>query len=194
VARYAGPTTTALEPDDDVMHQFLQSWFAKCNRGLIEFGWYDPEAGALNKFRRFGLDEISEAVLFACEQNAIPGTSFYFRPTTVQNSPKWTTDADVVQVPGCWCDCDAKESVQRMLACPVIPSVEVITGRVPSLRAQFFIKFSGDPIVMGDWVRDIDKHLRAVSGSDPAVTNPSTFMRLPGSIAGRRSPGGRTLS
>jgi hypothetical protein len=64
-----------------------------------------------------------------------------------------------------------------------VPSAQVVTGRLPVLRSQFYLKLSGDPILIGEWSRQINRQVHALSGGDGAVVNPSTLMRLPGSIA-----------
>jgi hypothetical protein len=107
----------------------------------------------------------------------------YFRPATVRLESLHTTDNDVVQIAGGWGDCDDPESVERMLSATPRPSAQVITGRLPVLRSQFYLKLSGEPILVGEWSRQLNRQVHALSGGDGAVVNPSTLMRLPGSIA-----------
>ena len=172
-----------LEPDDDVMFRFLQTWFSPCNYGVVELGWTDERTGKLNLFRRFALDDLAAATRFAAETNARPGCSLYFRPATVQLGQMYTTDGDAVQIPGCWADCDTTEAIGRILAGDIAPTFQVITGRTPSLRAQFLWRFSNDPVLVPEWSRDINRRIHALAGGDPAVVNPRTLLRLPGSIA-----------
>ena len=172
-----------LEPEDDTIFRFLSNWFAGCNRGAIELGWTDEQTGKLALFRRFALDDINAATRFAAETNARPGCSVYFRPATVKLDSQFTRDRDVVQIPGCWADCDTAEAVDRVLAAAIVPSMQIVTGRQPSLRAQFLWKFSTEPILVSEWSRGLNRQANALAGGDPAVCNPSTLLRLPGTIA-----------
>ena len=178
-----------LEPDDDMMHRFLPWWFERSNKGHIEIAWTNAATGTLNLFRRFGIDEVSQAALHAATVNAIPGCNVYFRPATVDASTVFTKDGDVIQIPGCWVDCDEAEAVERVLQGPgPAPSAQVITGRVPGLRSQFLFKFS-EPSLAGDRARALNRQAAAACGSDTMVINPSTLLRLPGSIAWPKKPG-----
>jgi hypothetical protein len=177
-----------LEPDDAVIYQFLSEWFAGCNRGLVELAWTD-RAGKLQLFRRFALDDLAAATWFAAETNTVPGASFYFRPATVTSGQKYTTDQHIVQIPGCWADCDTEDAIARVLAADTPPTFQVVTGRFPSLRGQFLWQLASDPITVGDWSRVLNRQALALAGSDAAVTNPSSLLRLPGSIAWPLKPG-----
>jgi hypothetical protein len=188
MTRYPGPTRTDLEPDDDCIHRFLSWWFERCNRGMIELCWRDALTGAWLA-RRVALEDINAATLFAVDTNVMPGRSLFFRPATVRGDTQNTTDADVIQIPGCWADCDDSASIARVLQAELRPSAQVVTGLMPAPRSQFFWKFSGDPTLVGDHSRTLNRQVQALSGSDPAVTNPSTLMRLPGSIAWPWKPG-----
>jgi hypothetical protein len=105
----------APEPDDDTMYRFLLWWFAKCNRGYVEIAWTDGVTGALNLFRRFGLDEIQQATTHAATVNATPGVNVYYRAATIDPRTQFTKDDNVIQIPGCWADCDDAEAVERVL-------------------------------------------------------------------------------
>jgi hypothetical protein len=184
MSAYVGPLETDLEPDDYVMFQFLEWWFEKCNHGAIELCWRDPATGGWHLIRRFGLDDINAAARFAAETNARPGCSIYFRPATVRFDTLHTTDADIVQIPGLWGDHDTAAAVDRMRAIQCLrPSAEIITGRIPAERVQSMFKLSGDPILIGEWARTLNRQVQKLYDSDPAVVNPSSLMRLPGSIA-----------
>ena len=178
-----------LEPDDDVVFRFLAQWFSSCNHGVIELGWTDERDGRLNLFRRFELEDIAAAARFAVETNARRGCSVYFRPATVRADSKYTRDDDVVQVPGCWADSDTTESVEHVLSADIMPTAQVVTGRHPALRSQFLWKFSSPPILVPDWSRELNRQAQTLAGGDPAVVNPSTLLRLPGTIAWPWKPG-----
>jgi hypothetical protein len=178
-----------LVPDDDGMFRFLGRWFAGCDRGVIELGWTDERDGKLRLFRRFELDEIEKATRFAAETNARPGCSLYFRAATVKPDTQYTHDGDVVQSPGCWCDCDTPESVSQVLAATdIVPSFQIVTGRIPTTRCQFAWQY-GSPLLWPETSREMNRRAQALAGGDPAVINPSTLLRLPGSIAWPWKPG-----
>jgi hypothetical protein len=67
----------------------------------------------------------------------------------------------------------------------------VITGRFPELRTQFLWQFLNGPVLVPEWSRQINRQVQAMAGSDPAVVNPSTLLRLPGTIAWPWKPGRR---
>jgi AAA domain len=185
---YTGPRQTTLEPDDAVMFRFMHWWFGLCTAGAIELCWHDPAKGRLDLVKRFALDDINAAARFAADVNAIPGCSIYFRAATVQFTSFHTTDADVVQIPGAWGDADTPAAAQRTLHAHPIPSAVVVTGRHPGLRAQAFYRTT-EPILVGETVRHLNRQARELVGGDGAVTNPSSLMRLPGSIAWPWKPG-----
>jgi hypothetical protein len=157
--------TLDLEPDDAAIYNFLREWFRGCNRGVIEFGWTDEHNGQLTKFRRFELDDLHAAARFAAETNAKPGVSVYFRPATVRPNSHYTADRDIVQVPGCWVDCDSEDAIERVLAGPLPPSMQIITGQHPTKRAQFLWQLSGDPLLIGDWSRHLNRQAQTLAGS-----------------------------
>jgi hypothetical protein len=178
-----------LEPDDDTMHRFLTWWFEKCNRGYVELGWTSPSTGAITLFRRFDLNELAEGARFAAMTNAREGVNMYYRPATIDATVKYTQDSNVVQLPGCWADADEADTVERVLhANSPAPSAQVVTGHVPALRSQFLWRLS-EPLLAGDWVRHLNRQAATLAASDTAVVNPSTLMRLPGSIAWPKKPG-----
>ena len=181
MSAYVGPTKTDLEPDDDVMYRLLSWWFAGCKHGVVEIVWRCPATGSWSLLRRFALDDLNAAVRFAAETNARPGASIYFRPATVMPNTVNTKDDDVVEVPGPWTDCDEPQAVARMLVATPAPSCQVITGRLPEMRSQYLYRLAS-PILAWE-SRELNRQVLALSGGDPAVTNPSTLMRLPGSIA-----------
>lgn len=173
-----------LKPSADIMFDVLSQWFRECNLGEIEIGWRDPTSGKLNRFKRFGLEEIEELAAFAADINSQPGANMYFRPATVTGSAP-ATDECFAQTPGFWVDHDDLASVNRLKTHPlrIKPPFLIVTGRDPEMRCQSFWPLSSDPIIKADWVKSINKALQTHFGGDPAVVNPSRLMRMPGSIA-----------
>ena len=173
-----------LRPNADAMHDALTFWFALCTEGQIELGWRDPHTQALNRFKRFELDEIEELVTFAYEVNTKPGANVYFRVCTLKDLPGPTTDDHFLQAPGAHIDHDDAASVARLSShpLPLKPAYLVITGRDPEVRGQTFWPVD-EPITDPAIVRELNGGLAQFFGGDPAVVNPTRLMRLPGSIA-----------
>lgn len=99
-SKYQGPPATDLAPDDDCTMRFLSWWFRACTFGYIEIAWVNHWSGQPTLFKRFDLADIAEAAAFAAHTNAQPGVSMYFRAATVRPSSVYTSDTDIMQVPG----------------------------------------------------------------------------------------------
>lgn len=172
-----------LKPNTDIMFDVLSFWFKHCNKGEVEIGWRDPVKGVLNRFKRFALDELEELCAFAADINSTPGANIYFRPATVGGDMP-ANDADFVMTPGFWVDHDVATSVARLKShpLPAKPTFILVTGRDPEIRCQSFWPLS-EPSTAPETLREINKALQVHFEGDPAVTNPSRLMRMPGSIA-----------
>ena len=180
---YNGPDSD-LRPDPAQTQQFLDFWFEKCNRGVIEIGWLDTQGRGLIHFAQFEIGS-SEIVATVVAENLVPGQSMYVRASTVRaQQGSYTTDADFMQAPGAWGDLDTPEQMAGASTVHSIvrPNARVVTGRHPHLRAQNFFRCS-DPIVSADIVRSLNQGIQKLFGGDSAVINPTRLMRLPGTIA-----------
>lgn len=173
-----------LRPNADAMYEAMTFWFKLCSQGQIELGWRDPATKTLNRFKRFELDEIEQAVSFAYDINTQPGANVYFRVCTLKDMPGPTTDEHFLQAPGAHIDHDDAGSVEKLRthALAIRPAYLVITGRDPEVRGQTFWPVD-DPITDPAIVRELNSRLAQHFGGDPAVVNPTRLMRLPGSIA-----------
>lgn len=187
VARsYSGPDSD-LQPDAAVIRAFIEWWFEKCTRGVLEIGWMDADGRGLIHFEQFERNDISALVATAVQANLVPGQSMYFRASTVMSwasGPHRTTDMDAEQAPGIWSDIDTLEDFEhaRTVETIVRPTASVITGNVPHPRVQSWFKCS-EPIPSPELVRALNRRLHRLYGGDPSVVNPSRLMRLPGLIA-----------
>jgi putative DNA primase/helicase len=183
--RNTGPKTDDLAPDPEVIRRFSEYWFEPCKRGYVEIGWTDAATGELNHFRRFALSGGVEVVVqFVCDTNRVPGQSVYYRCATVSTANgKNTKDENFVEAPGIWCDLDTEEQLDQ--ACkfsPLFPSCRIVTGLHPHAREQWLFR-ADEPATDPEVVRDLNKRLQQLFGSDKTVVNPSRLMRLPGTIA-----------
>lgn len=190
-APYAGPTSIELVPDIDTMWRFIEWWFERCNRGVIEIGWMVPGTGQLTRFQRFALGDMTILKALA-DGNREPGSNPYSRASTIlEDAPLGHThDEHVAQAPGLWADMDTMEQVLRaqQVQHMIRPHARTITGRIPHLRYQQYTKTS-EPLVTPDFIRDMNRRYQLLYGGDPAVVNPSRLMRVPGSIAWPYKPG-----
>lgn len=187
--QYKGPETAgSLVPDEDVAIQAFENWFSEYTEGEIEIGWMGRATGALINFKRFPVGDFDEAASFAARTSAIAGQSVYFRPAVLKPGPpsegKFTKDVDVLHLPGLWADLDTPEAVRgaKNVYATCQPNSAVITGTVPHKRAQVFWK-AADPITGGDDAREVMRSIAGLLGGDTAVINPSSLMRVPGTLA-----------
>jgi hypothetical protein len=185
MAVYTGPVEVSLEPDLDTAVKFLALWFCAQWHGEIEIGAMNPETGKLTTFKRFNFDEIEQAAEYAIEANRVPGVSVYFRPCLIKpGAPYYVTDSDYLRSPGVWSDHDTKESVQHLrdVISTCRPAMVVVTGRHPHTRVQTYRMLEE-----GVGGAESQKRLNAAvcdhTMGDPAVTNATSLMRLPGTIA-----------
>lgn len=179
-----------LAPCAVTIQGWFDWWFHDALRGEIQIGWRDASTGALNRFKNFELgdDGIGE---FIAAINAVPGQSVYFRASTVKaGTEAAATDGDFEQAPGVWGDLDDEGGWQRASGVETLlrPCAWVETGKHPHWRAQPFWRFD-EPCNAPERVAALNRRVVALYGSDPAVTNPTRLMRVPGTIAWPAKPG-----
>lgn len=180
---YSGPDSDLNPSPDDIM-QFVSWWFQSCTAGQVEIGWLDAGGRGLIHHERYDLGDET-LVYKVCAVNKIPGQSVYIRASTVSTpAGMHTTDEHFVQAPGVWGDIDTPAQMESAKNVQTIirPNATVITGRVPNLRAQMFFRADA-PLTSAALVRELNSGIVALYGGDPAVVNPSRYMRLPGTIA-----------
>ena len=174
-----------LEPDLEVAVKFLSTWFANQWHGEIEIGAKNPETGKITTFKRFNFDEIEQAAEYGIEANRTPGTCVYFRPCLIQpGSPKFVKDEHYLRSPGVWSDHDTEESVRHLedVTSMCQPSMVCITGRHPHKRLHTY-RLLSDGVGGADMQKRLNTAVCDHTMGDSAVTNPTSLMRLPGSIA-----------
>lgn len=182
---YIGPTESYLSPDPDAMRRGFEFWFLRSLVGLVELGWRDAVSGSLNLFRRFDVSDMEEMISFIVETNSVPGNAMYWRPALIrENATKFISDSDFVQSPGCWVDLDEPGAADRAPSVYSFcrPNMVVVTGRKPHKRVQMFWRLEDmekDPARLRRW----NTGVATLLGGDTAVINPTTLMRIPGTIA-----------
>jgi hypothetical protein len=183
-------SNVSIAPNAKVAQDFVEWWFAASMFGRVEIGWIDRSTEVLNRFRLFALGDPSVGE-YAAAINAVPGQSVYFRPATVNPGRVGrTSDADFVEAPGVWLDQDEPAQVAQgdAISTSVRPHSWIITGRHPHLRRQGYIRLA-QPLIDPGRVRSLNVRFREVYGGDGAVVNPTSLMRVPGTIAWPRKPG-----
>lgn len=185
VSPYEGPREIELEPDLDMIRNHLKWNFEFIYYGSIQISHTDPGSGELNRHKSFDIDDLDQAAEFAYETNQKPGHSVYFRPASlVTCEDKSATDKDFHMAPGVWVDCDSQESAYNIKGktSDLSYNAYTITGRHPYTRVQAYWRLQ-DGVNAGEDVRHYNKVLCSLVGGDPMVTNPTTLMRLGGTIA-----------
>jgi hypothetical protein len=176
-----------VAPDAEAIRGFLTWWFTGCTTGNIEIAWSSRDTNyEVRSASNFPLSDIDGAVKHAIALNKIPDTNVYYCASTVNcGFHRRSSDADFAQAPGAWIDADTHEQMQRVelakTSSLIRPTLSIITGTVPTLREQSLFK-TDLPLTDIAQVRETNAKLAAYYGTDGAVKNPTSLMRLPGTI------------
>jgi hypothetical protein len=190
------------EPDAELMRQHLLHLFGGdldgCHDGLIEIAWTRPtpdEKGrhSLDGASLFGVDQIDAAVAEAVKRNRVQGQNVYVGAALrLPDTPPFgrTDDADFYAATCVWCDLDDEEAARaaRLRYKDAPPTLVIVTGRVPGLRAQAWWRLE-TPERDPEKARARNSALVHALGGDPTVVNPGRVMRLGGSVAWPTKPG-----
>jgi hypothetical protein len=156
--------------------------------GLIELCWTDPRNGALSHAQLFGTDEIEDLIERAVELNRTPGVNTYvgaaFRKPDATRE-KRGNDASFYAASALWSDVDADVVAPAIATCKrrgVPPTMTVVTGRHPHLRAQMWWRLA-TPCRGPELLRGLCSNIAQAIGGDPSVVNPGRVLRLGGSVA-----------
>lgn len=181
-----------LPPDPDAMRRQLEHVFFGdldgTHDGLLELAWNDPKTGSLSAAHLFGTDEIEELIERAAALNATPGSNVYIgaalrKPESGRG--KRGADADFFAASCIWADVDNDVVGAAIAACKrrgVPPTMTVVTGRHPHLRAQLWWRLA-TPCRGPDLLRGLCSNIAKAIGGDPSVVNPGRVLRLGGSVA-----------
>ena len=161
--------------------------------GLIEIAYTPHDSGAVNKAEFFSLDQIEKAIDFAATINSKPGVNVYIGAAlrSPDTPPFGRSSADdFYAAPAIWCDLDdpgAATSAKTKYA-PLPPSLIVVTGRHPDMRAQGWWKLMFPETNAAEHNQNL-AHICAALGGDRAVVDPARVMRLGGTIAWPKKEG-----
>jgi hypothetical protein len=182
-----------LQPNYEAILQHLNFLFNDQGDGLIEIAYTPTNSGAVNQAKYFNAYEIEQAAKFAFEQNSIEGVNVYVGAALRHDDTKQGARSslnDYYKASAIWCDLDdaqaAKEAKDKYKHC--IPSLVIVTGRHPDLRAQVWWKLDTPNL-------DHVSHKQALAnvcaalGGDKSVVDAARVMRLGGSVAWPKKDG-----
>jgi hypothetical protein len=184
--------TPGIPPDSDAMRRQLKHVshgdLVGARNGLIELCWTDPRNGALSHAQLFGTDEIEDLIERAVELNQTPGVNTYVgaalrKPDAPRE--KRGNDASFYAASALWGDVDADVVAPAIATCKlrgVPPTMTVVTGRHPHLRAQMWWRLA-NPCRGPELLRGLCSNIAQAIGGDPSVVNPGRVLRLGGSVA-----------
>jgi hypothetical protein len=187
-----------LAPDAVRMHVHLDHLFGDAGDGLIELAWNETGTSEVRRAWHYPNTpgDRAQLITMACAAgvNARPGQNVYIgaalrRPG--MSKGKRASDGDFFALPALYADFDeegAADGAWRTCTargCP--PTCVVVTGTVPSKRAQFWWRLDA-PITDPKISRRVIAAISVALGGDRAVVNPARVMRLGASIAWPPNP------
>ena len=182
-----------LLPDIQAMQKHLDFLFKDSTTGKIEIAYTPVNSGAVNSADYFNHDETEKAARFAYEKNIQEGINVYVGAALRQNAVApfgRSSLSDFLESHAVWCDLDdpnaAKEAKEKYKDLP--PSLVVVTGRHPDLRAQVWWKLESPIAEHTELKKSLAQICYNLAG-DKSVVDPARVMRLGGSIAWPKKPG-----
>lgn len=181
-------TEVGRQPDDAAIRKHIE-WLIAPARGhyddaLVEIA-YEDEAGALNKARLYGLDEIDEAVAFAvrvnvAQRNVYVGAALRL-PETERRSRCDGGDFYVAFSVAADIDENYDDTRGRM-AEVVEDALVVVTGTIPARRSQHWVRLVEPCEEPEDYARAASGLVLHI-GADAKVRDAARVMRLGGTIS-----------
>ena len=162
--------------------------------GLVELAWTDPATGALRHGQLFGTDQLEELASRAEALNRVEGCNVYLgaalrKPGTAPD--RRASDAAFHSAPFAWADIDddcVGAAIQATKSAGAPPTMTVVTGRHPHLRAQLWWRLA-EAERDAAAIKALCSGIGLALGGDSTVSNPSRVLRLGGSIAWPVKPG-----
>jgi hypothetical protein len=182
-------------PDTAAMRRHLEHLFGGYldghHDGLVELAWTEPTAidggHPLKHARLFGTDDLDSLVDEAARLNATPMCNVYIgaalrKPSTAPFGR--TADSDAYALTAAYVDLDdpgAADAASGIYG-KAKPTMVVVTGNAPHIRAQLWWKFD-EPLTDPNLWPPLLRGMAAALKGDSTVTNPGRVMRLAGSVA-----------
>ena len=188
--------TSMYRPDIEAMRQHVEHLFGGfldgCHEGKVELAWTDVTPDMSGRYRLaharlFGTDELDELIAEAARLNATPMCNVYIgaalrHPDTPPFGRARDSDAWALTCGYCDLDDDGAALNAKNVYGLDKPTLIVMTGRAPHVRAQLWWRFE-EPVTNPDWWPSLLRGIAARLSADRTVVNPSRVMRLAGSIA-----------
>src|SRR5579885_854578 len=160
------------DPDPEAMLRHLRHLVGDdiggAQGGLIELAWTDPQNGRLSCARMFAPEKMEEVAERAAGLNRTPGCNVYVgaalrRPDAHRD--RRGSDGHFFAAPCAWIDIDddvvhAAVAAAKQLGVP--PTMTVVTGRYPHLRAQMWWRLA-EPCRDAAAIRALNGRLAAYS-------------------------------
>lgn len=185
-----------LQPNKAAILEHLNFLFADPGDhkdGKIEIAYTPAHSGAVNKAEWFDVSDIEAAAECAARLNMAAGVNVYVGAAirSPDTAPFGRSDLnDFYASTTLWADLDsgsaaitAKDKYKALQ-----PSLIVVTGRHPHLRAQAWWKLMHESSD-ADLLKDNLAFARAALDGDPAVVDPARVMRLGGTVAWPKKEG-----
>ncbi|MCP2214243.1 hypothetical protein AB7M42_008796 [Bradyrhizobium diazoefficiens] len=154
--------------------------------GWIEIAYANPAAGGLDAAENFSAFNLQAAAEFAEKKNKA-GFNIYVGAALRYGEPGArgrASGAKVLTASHAWAEFDKSGDDTRIDAVlkekNLPPTMTVVTGRTPHLRAHLY--FALDGRITPDQLRTVNTALKTLLSSD-AVQNPDRVMRLAGTIS-----------
>lgn len=180
-------------PNKDAIKTHLEFLFSGQNDGLIEISSTPANSKSVSISQFFSVNNISDAVEYAYNTNSKDGCNVYVgaalrHPDTAPFGRSSIKDYHAAT--SIWCDLDDAQAAQsaKDKYNGLAPSLVVVTGRHPNLRAQMWWKLetpANDP----SQVKESLAHLREHFDGDKSVVDPIRVMRLGGTVAWPKKDG-----
>lgn len=185
-----------LHPNKEQIKQHLNVLFgdlAHFDDGKIEIAWSAANTKAIPSAKYFDVSEIKDAADFAYEKNKQEGVNLYVGAALRKpNSPPFgRSSSDDYYAASCvWADIDDGEQADKVkdLYQDLVPSIVVVTGRLPHKRCHLWWKLS-EPCEDSARIKSILAGLKEALGGDAAVVDPVRIMRLAGTVAWPKKEG-----
>lgn len=185
-----------ISPNKAAMLQHLEFLFSNArdyDDGRIEIAYTPSNSGAVNKAQYFDVTQLEDAAEFAFQKNKEIGVNVYVGAALrdPDTAPFGRSSANDFYAASCvWVDLDdadaARTAKDKYSKLP--PSLIVVTGRTPNLRAQCWWKIM-HPETDKDLLNENLAFICASLSGDKAVVDPARVMRLGGSVAWPKKDG-----
>ena len=184
---------TDAHPDPDAVRELVRHLFGgvpPATSARVEVAWSGPEKDPnVNRAKLFDVADHAAIVDKIVLLNQVVGQNVYLaaglRNCAARHDRRNGRDA-VVAVTALWTDFDepgaAEAAVPRLEAMGLLPTLVVITGRHPNLRAQFWFLLD-EPTTDLDRVEKAHRRLVQELGGDKQAVNADRLMRAGGTVA-----------